>query len=92
MLPNIPDATADFLASAPGWALHKQTSVDRDATRLRGEAPRVRPLAASIVLSRLAHCHDIPRIATVAADHMGHVHRSVFTKAHIKRAMHTTPI
>jgi hypothetical protein len=67
---NIPEAAADFLASATGWALHKQTGVDRDATRLRGEAPKLRPLGAGSVLSRLAHCHAIARIASVAADHM----------------------
>jgi hypothetical protein len=83
---NIPEAAADFLASATGWALHKQTGVDRDATRLRGEAPKVRPLTAGIVLSRLAHCHAIARIATVAADHLGNVQRSVFTKAGIEHA------
>jgi hypothetical protein len=32
---NIPDAAAYFLASAIGWALHKETGVDRDATRLQ---------------------------------------------------------
>ena len=89
---NIPEAAAEFLVSANGWALHKQTRVDRDATRHRGEACKVCPLAAGSVLSRLAHCHAIARIATVAADHLGHVHRSVFTKAGIERAIHTTRI
>jgi hypothetical protein len=89
---NIPEAAADFLASATGWALHKQTGVDRDATRLRGEAPKVRPLAAGSVLSRLAHCHAIARIAIVAANHLDYVQRSVFTKAGIERAIHTTRI
>jgi hypothetical protein len=32
------------------------------------------------------------RIATVAADHMGHVQRLVFTKASIEQAIHTTRI
>jgi hypothetical protein len=36
---DIPETAADFLASATGWALQKQTWVDRDATRLRGETP-----------------------------------------------------
>jgi hypothetical protein len=31
-------------------------------------------------------------IATIAADHVGHVQRSVFTKAGIERAIHTTRI
>jgi hypothetical protein len=66
--------------------------VDRDATRLRGEAPKVRPLAAGSDMSRLSHCHAIARIATVAADHMDHVQRSIFTKAGIERAIHTTRI
>jgi hypothetical protein len=66
--------------------------VDRDATRLRGEAPKVRLLAAGSVLSRLAHCHAIARLASVAADHMGHEQRSVFTKDDIERAIHTTHI
>jgi hypothetical protein len=81
---NIPEAAADFLVSATGWALHKQTWVDRDATRLRGEAPKVRPLAASNVMSRLAHCHAIARIAIVAAGHLGYVQRTAFTKAGIE--------
>jgi hypothetical protein len=89
---NIPEAAVEFLASATGWALHKQIGVDRDATHLRGEAPKVRPLAAGIVLSRLANCHAIARIATFAADHGGHVQRLVFTKAGIERAIHTTRI
>jgi hypothetical protein len=80
------------LASATGWALHKHTRVDSDATRLRGEAPKARPLAAGNVLSWLAHYHAIARIATFAADHMGHVQRSVFTKVGIERAIHTTRI
>jgi hypothetical protein len=89
---GIPEVAADSLATATGWALHKQTGVDRDATRLRGEAPKVWPLVASSVLSRLGHCHAIARIATVAADHLGLVQRSVFTKAGIERAIHTTRI
>jgi hypothetical protein len=89
---NIPDVAADFLASATGWALHKRTCVDRDATRLRCEASKVRPLAAPNVLSRLAHYHAIARILTVAADHLGPVERSVFTKAGIEREIHTTRI
>jgi hypothetical protein len=43
-------------------------------------------------MSRLAYCHGIARIANVAADHLGHVQRSVFTKAGIERAIHTTRI
>jgi hypothetical protein len=70
---NIPDAAADFLASATGWDLHKHTGVDRDATRLRGEAPKVRLLAVGSVLTRLAYFHAIARITTMAADHWGHV-------------------
>jgi hypothetical protein len=89
---DIPEAAADFLASVIGWELHKQTWVDRDATRLRGEAPNVMPLAACNVMSRLAHCHAIAQIATVAADHMGLVQRSVFTKACIERVTYTTRI
>jgi hypothetical protein len=73
---NIPEAAADILASATGWTIHTQTWVDCDATRIRGEAPKVRPLATGSVLSRLAHCHAIARIAIVAADHLGHVQRS----------------
>jgi hypothetical protein len=60
--------------------------------RLRGKAPKVRPLAAGNVLSRLAHCHAIARIATIAADHLGHVQRSILTKACIERAIYATPI
>jgi hypothetical protein len=89
---NIPEAAADFLASTTGWALQKQTGVDLDATRLRDEAPKVRPLTAGSVLSRLAHCHAIARITIVAPDHVGHVQRSVFTKDGIERAIHTTRI
>jgi hypothetical protein len=89
---NIPEAAADFLASAIGWALHKQTWVDRDATRLRGEAPNARPLVAGSVLSRLAHCHAIARIGTIAADHLSHVQRSFFTRAGIERVIHATRI
>jgi hypothetical protein len=89
---NIPDVAAEFLASATGWALHKQTNVDRDATRLRGKAAKVRMLVVGIVMSRLAHCHAIARIANVAADHLGHILISVFTKAGIERAIHTTRI
>jgi hypothetical protein len=74
---NIPEVVDDFLASATGWALHKQTWVDRDATRLWGEAPRVRPLANGNVLLRLANCHAMARIAPVAADHLVHVQRWV---------------
>jgi hypothetical protein len=69
-----------------------QTCVDRDATRLRVDAPKDRPLAAGNVLSRLAQCHAIARIAIVATDHMGYVQRSVFTKEYIERAIHTTHI
>jgi hypothetical protein len=89
---NIPEAAGDFLASATGWALHKQTWDDRDATRLRGEARKVRPLAVGSVLSRLAHCHAIARIVTFVADHLRHVQRSVFTKAGVERAIHTSRI
>jgi hypothetical protein len=52
----------------------------------------VNPLAAGSVLSRLSHCHAIARIAIVAADHLGHVQRSVFTKLGIERAIHTIRI
>jgi hypothetical protein len=55
---------ANFHASATGWVLHKQTSVDRDATRNWGEAPKNRPLAAGNVLSRLAHYHAIDKPRT----------------------------
>jgi hypothetical protein len=72
---NIPEAAADFLASATGWALHKQTWVDRDATRLRGEAPKVRPLADGSVMSWLAHYYANAPMVTVAADHLGHIQR-----------------
>jgi hypothetical protein len=89
---NIPEAAADFLSSVTGWALHKHRSVDRVATRLRGKALEVRLLDTGSVLSRLAHCHAIARIAIVAADHLGHVQRSVFTKVGIERAIHTTRI
>jgi hypothetical protein len=51
---DISDAATNFLASATGWALHKHTGVDRGATRLRGEAPKVWPLAASNVMSWFA--------------------------------------
>jgi hypothetical protein len=87
---NLPDAAADFLASATGWALHKESGVDRDANRFRSEALKVRLLAAGSVFSRFAQCHAITRMATIAADQMGHVQRSVFTKARIKRAIPTT--
>jgi hypothetical protein len=43
-------------------------------------------------MSQLAHCHAIARIPTVAADHLGYVKRSVYTKASIERAIHTTRI
>jgi hypothetical protein len=89
---KIPEVTADFLATATGWAPHKQTWVDRDATRLRGEAPKVRPLVDGNVMSRVDHYHAIARIAIVAADHMGHVQKSAFTKASIERAIPPTRI
>jgi hypothetical protein len=89
---NIPEAAADLLASATVWALHKQTWVDRDATRLWGEAPKFVPHAIVSVVSRLAHCHAIARIATTAADHLGYVQRSVFTKAGIEQAIYTTRV
>jgi hypothetical protein len=89
---NIPDVAADFLASATGWDLHKQTGVDRDATRLMGEANKVRLFAAGNVLSRLAECHAIARIGIVAADRLGHLQRPVLTKASIERVIHTTRI
>jgi hypothetical protein len=81
---NIPEVAADFMASATGWALHKQKGVDCDATRLRGEAPKVRPFAARSDMSRLGHCHAIARIAIVTADHLSHVQRSAYTKARIE--------
>jgi hypothetical protein len=56
------------------------------------EAPKVRPLVACRVLSRLAHCPTIAWISIVAADHLGHVQRSVFIKACIERGIHTTRI
>jgi hypothetical protein len=89
---NISDIAADFKASATGSDLHKHTCVDRDATRLRGEAPKGRPLALGSVMSRLARCHAIAWIATVAVDHMGNVQTSIFTKSGIERAMDTTRI
>jgi hypothetical protein len=76
----------------PGGLFTSRQGIDRDATRLRGEAPKVRPLAAGSVLLRLAHCHAIARIAIVAAEHLGHVQRSVFTEAGIERAIYTTRI
>jgi hypothetical protein len=82
----------DFLASSTRWALHKETLVDRDATRLQGESPKVQPLVVDIVMSRLARCDDIARIGTVATDHMGPVQRYVFTKDGIERAIHTTRV
>jgi hypothetical protein len=89
---NVPDVAAYFLTSATGWALHKHTRVDRDAIRLRGEAPKVRPLVIGIVMSRFTHCHAIAWIAIVTADHVGHLQRLVFIKVGIERAMHTTRI
>jgi hypothetical protein len=85
----MPDAAAYFLASAIKWALHKETRVDRGATRLHGESPKVQPLASGRVLSRLSDCHAIARIAALVADHMGHVERFVFTKAGIERVTTT---
>jgi hypothetical protein len=70
---NIPDAPADFLASAVGWALHNEKGVDNDATHLRGEPPKVRPLVAGSVMSRLVHCHAIARIVVAVAYHLGPV-------------------
>jgi hypothetical protein len=84
---NILDVAAYFLASAAGWALHKRTGVDSDATRLRGEPPKVRPLVDGRIMSRLAQCHAIARIAIVAADHIGPVQRYVVTKIGIERAI-----
>jgi hypothetical protein len=46
----LPDVAADFLASATGWPFHKQSIMDRDATHLRGEAPKVRPLVIGSVM------------------------------------------
>jgi hypothetical protein len=87
---NLPDFAAVFLANATRWAFYKESGVDRDATRLRGEAPRVRPLVFGSVLSRFAHFQAIIlRIATIAADPLGHI-RSVLIKAVIERAIHTT--
>jgi hypothetical protein len=75
------------------WALDKHTGVDRDATRLRDKAPKVRPLIDdSVLITRLAHYHAIARISYVAADHTGSVQRSVITKARIERAKNTTRI
>jgi hypothetical protein len=81
---NIPDAAADFLASATGWGLQKQTSVDRAATRLRGEAQLVLALDVGNGMWRLSESHAIARILTVAADHLGHVQISALTKACIE--------
>jgi hypothetical protein len=86
----LPHFANDFMANAMGWALHRQNGVDRDATRLRGEILKVRPLAACSILSRFPHSHATTRIANVAANHLGPLHRSVFTKAGIERAIHTT--
>jgi hypothetical protein len=69
------DDAVDFLVSATVWDLHKESGVDRDATRLRGRAREVRPLVARSVISQLAHCHAIARIATIVADHPGHIQR-----------------
>jgi DNA-binding transcriptional LysR family regulator len=65
---NILEAAANFLASATGWALHKQTWVDHDATRLQGGDLKVRPLAVGNVMSRLADYHAIARTTIVADD------------------------
>jgi hypothetical protein len=43
-------------------------------------------------MSRVDHYHAIARIAIVAADHMGHVQKSAFTKAGIERAIPPTRI
>jgi hypothetical protein len=66
---------ADFMASATGWALHKQAGVEMDITRLRGDPHKVRPLATCSTLSRLAHSHAIARVADAAAAHLGLVRR-----------------
>jgi hypothetical protein len=91
-LVSTPDAAADFQASGTRWALHEETGVDRDATRLQGEYPKLRPLAASSVMSRLAHYYAVARIADVATDYMGPVQRYVFNKASVERVIHTTRI
>jgi hypothetical protein len=83
-----------FWRVRPGghFSFHKQTCVECDATRRRNEAPKVQPLAASSAVLRLADCHAIARIAFVAADHVGHVQRSVFIKVGIERAIYITRI
>jgi hypothetical protein len=73
-----------------GGAFTSSMGVDHDATLVRGEAPKLRPLADGSVMSRLLHYHASARIGAVAVDHMGHVQRSVFTKGGIERAIHTT--
>jgi hypothetical protein len=49
------------MVSGTSGALHNQTGVDRDITRMRGEPSKVLPLADGIAISRLAHCHAIAR-------------------------------
>jgi hypothetical protein len=87
---DLPDVAANFLASATAWALHEQARVDMDIIRLRGDPPKVYSLATDKVLSRVAHCHAIARVADAHAAHLGHVHRCVFIEAIIERAIHTT--
>jgi hypothetical protein len=89
---NLLDTAVDFLTSATWWALHKESGVNRDATRLRVEAPKARSLVDGSVLSRLARYHATERIEIVAAELLGHVQRSVFTEAGIERATHANCI
>jgi hypothetical protein len=70
---NTPDIATYILASATGWALHKETEVNRDATRLRSESTTARPLVVGSVLSQFAYCHATARTGFVAADHLGPV-------------------
>jgi hypothetical protein len=61
--------------------------------RMHAELPKVRPLAACIVMSRLSHIRTVERIGDSDATQLGHVQRYVFTKDGIERAMiHITRI
>jgi hypothetical protein len=88
---DLPYGAPDFLASVTIWA-HTQTGINKGMTRLCGDPPKVRTLATCNVLPRWTHYHAIERAADASAAHLGHVQRSVFTKAGIERAIRTTGI
>jgi hypothetical protein len=86
------DVVHDFLASATGWALHKQVGVGMDVTRVRGEPVEVRPLAADNVLLLVLNGRAIAWVGEATVTHLGYAQCYVFTKAGIESALHNTRV